>query len=335
MISRFSMSCCCDEGGGPEPCHTGSITVKAVQACVSTSVVGAAVTIRHAPGGAVVGTGTTTEGGFTLTGLEPGDYEITVVFDGVVKTGTVTINESCDPVLVATSSFGQAAMRVVVHGCVGWAAGATITVFQSGTVIGTAVTLGSIATTPSWVTVNFNRISDGTPFTVYTSAIPPYFVAPAGPIVVPAGTCDVIAAGGEADVEAGYKCCGGTFLTTLPYGPTLNATVGGFAVALTGVGVASWAGTITRTVPGFDTCLFPSRVNVSTTFTISWDCGILSIQYRGCLSPAWPNAVPDGIGGSSLITISSTETGHVSEPLVSNGTIPAGNYFAGAWTVSE
>lgn len=340
--NRFGLACCCSDDIHPPPCMDGEITVIAGQDCGDDSVDGAFVTLKL--GTTTIGTCTTASVGCTFTGLSPGVYTVIVVFDGVTKMLTATVNSDCTPITVTTESFGQSYIEIVVQGCNGWIGGADFDVYQSGVLLGSGTSLDSLIA-PPYVRINFPTLSDGTNFTIITS-LPPYFVGP-GTTTVPSGTCQANANPGTINSADGYGCCGSPFLTTTPYGPTLTCTIGGHTITLSATG-GLWSGTLSASVPGRQVTCLPGGTNgnVTACLHVSWSCGGLAVSYLGCPGGSCTGGAPPAgtIVGRPLasdctatpnVTCTSSETSHVAEPLFSTGTIfcPLGN--STSWTVTQ
>lgn len=333
--NQLAVGCCCGTGPGGGGCDTGSIKVLARQNCDATSVVGATVTVTR---GAFVVTGTTTRDGFTATGLVPGVYRITVTFDGVTKDFEplgVEVPADCAPVTVTTAtSFGQTFFDATFIGCNGTGIpGGTFQVFQSGVLLATG-TSGSTA-----VRADFSSRSNGTNLTI-TFSHPPEFL---DTTFIAAPTCSFT---GDmrphinSEPPGGYSdCCSGAPNRTLPYGPTVECSVGGHAATLTwaGAGLGNFFfGTITATVPGWTPDCFLGSVagTVTACFDIQYVCSTLTVRYLGCVGGAADGKpLASDCGSGRNITRTGTATLISADPLAVSGTIvcPLGN----TWSVTE
>ena len=254
---------------------TGTVTVNVK--CNSTNVASATVTISQ--GGTTYATGSTNgSGNFSTTALPAsGTYDISVTKSGFA-TYTSTFVYSCANItvnVVLSSSSNVVAGRVA--GCGGNLVGASVTVTQGVSTLGTGTTDGSgnySITLSGWssgavtVTASKTRYASGSTSTTPSSC--GATTTPSTIVLTPA---------------TDYYCdpCGGT----VPIYKTLYLTQpwDGAIVALT-AGGGGWSGTGTWTGTGYADC--GSATTSAITITVNWSFNntcTVTLQWNGCAAP--------------------------------------------------
>lgn len=356
-------------GGPPTPCTTGKITVCASQTCDAgipgsgsvTAVSGVSVTITatSSPFSTFAGT-TDSTGCFVKAGLPPGTYSVSALWGGVTHSGSVTIDGACDPASIAFT-YGTSTLGFSVSGCGGifpftpigctsLLSGVSVTVVQSGSVVGTGTT-----DVNGQVFINLSRPTDGTNFTVTYSSPPDFHDL----VVTMAGTrCgDQVgmsnrtssvgtAAGGGVDATFGVCCYAGR-----PFPLALTATVPVLGtVTLTYSAIFGvWIGCAAISVVGYPVpgCTGLPSPAINQAFFVSWNCGLLSIATRTCNNGGLNSAdavlitcTQFALALSDISASQNTTTSSCS-PLFSTGVLPAGGggtlanvSFTGTWTVT-
>lgn len=305
VLARFVRSRYVSGRGGSSCTGTVTINVK----CGGTNVASATVTISQ--GGTTYATGSTNgSGNFSTTALPAsGTYDISVTKSGFA-TYTSTFVYSCANItvnVVLSSSSNVVAGRVA--GCGGNLVGASVTVTQGVSTLGTGTTDGSgnySITLSGWssgavtVTASKTRYASGSTSTTPSSC--GATTTPSTIVLTPA---------------TDYYCdpCGGT----VPIYKTLYLTQpwDGAIVALT-AGGGGWSGTGTWTGTGYADC--GSATTSAITITVNWSFNntcTVTLQWNGCAAPntsrnpisdAYASANPGSVASSFSFGSSPTHT---------------------------